>query len=608
MRGYHMNFKILHVFIFMIIFLCLFLSHSLIAQNADFIQKKSPIRITLAKPNFATLTNKLHNGNRIGYRFHEHEPISYGNVPLSNIDAIIDVEKIAKIENAFKNSEAVFIYKHEIEKNKSWAKQDWTYYMKPVHDGIEIVWIIDTYNEGLPEYYGVQQCFRMSGETNAEWRKEIARTPAFSEYDLWNNEEIKSQKKSLTYVLRDSDWQVIPADEKTMGARTPQGLAIDYLRTNDNPMSEVGPYKATMLDPADNGLITRTNLAGSWVCGIYWQNTSHVTNHHPADCLHSIVNIGNIPPFSKRAIVGKIYWFEGNKDSLYNHYKKDFLEETIKNKLVIASCQFPVTGDIVLNANWILNQMRIAKIRGADLVHFPECALSGYGGADVTDFDTYDWDILKIKTESILALAKELKLWVILGSSHKLSDGHKPHNSLYLINPEGKIIDRYDKRFCTKGDLKYYTPGDHFVEFEVNKVKCGLLICYDIRFPELYRKYCKLGVDVIFQSFYNARHKENCIHPKIMPVTAQARAASNSFYISLTNSSAPYSWPCYFITPDGLIVNKLPANHAGILISQIDLSKKYNDASKPFRLDAINGKLNSGDVINDSRSLDRKSY
>jgi hypothetical protein len=67
--------------------------------------------------------------------------------------------------------------------------------------------------------------------------------------------------------------------------------------------------------------------------------------------------------------------------------------------------------------------------------------------------------------------------------------------------------------------------------------------------------------------------------------------------MSLTNSSAPYSWPCYFITPDGLIANKLPANKAGILISSIDKTIKYYDASRPFRMDAINGKLNSGDVI-----------
>jgi len=189
-----------------------------------------------------------------------------------------------------------------------------------------------------------------------------------------------------------------------------------------------------------------------------------------------------------------------------------------------------------------------------------------------------------------------------------LKSPHKPHNSLYLINPQGEIVDRYDKRFCTTGDLKNYSPGDHFTTFIVNEVKCGLLICYDLRFPELFREYRKLKAEVIFHSFYNARHVENCIHPKIMPVTAQAMAGMNYFYLSLTNSSAPHSWPCHFITPDGLIKGKLERNIPGLLVSDIDLSEKFYDASAPFRNDAINGKLNSVEIVKDARSDKRTGY
>ncbi len=294
--------------------------------ESDVAQEKSPISITLQRPNFATMINKLHSGNRIGYRFHEHEPISYGRVPFANKDSGTNFENIEALEESYMNLEGVFIYEHEIEKDSLWSKQDWTYYLKPVHDGVEMLLIIDTYDEGLPEYYGVQQCFRMSGETNQEWRKEIAKTPAFSEYDLWNSQLSNTEENSLTYVLRDQNWEAIPASENSTGARTPMGIEIDDLRTNGHPMSEVGPYKAKMLDPIDNGMITRVNLSESWVCGIHWQYTSHVTDHHPADCLHSIINIGNIPPFSKKAILGKIYWFEGNKDDLYDHYKNDFMD------------------------------------------------------------------------------------------------------------------------------------------------------------------------------------------------------------------------------------------------------------------------------------------
>ncbi len=274
-------------------------------------------------------------------------------------------------------------------------------------------------------------------------------------------------------------------------------------------------------------------------------------------------------------------------------------------KIRIASCQFPVSADINENFRWIRNQIIEAKLKKADIVHFPECALSGYPGADMKTLDNFNWDVLFRDTDSILALAKELEIWIILGSMHRLSGNNKPHNSLYLIDPEGNIADRYDKRFCTAGDLNYFSPGDHFVTFKINGVNCGLLICYDIRFPELYRQYRKLEADVIFQSFYNARQKKGSIHPLIMPVTAQAIAGSNYFYMSLTNSSAAESWPCHFITPDGLIQNKLATNEAGMLISDIDISRQYYDASKPFRMDAINGKLNSGEIVKDPKSQDR---
>jgi deaminated glutathione amidase len=276
-------------------------------------------------------------------------------------------------------------------------------------------------------------------------------------------------------------------------------------------------------------------------------------------------------------------------------------------RIRIASCQFPVSADIMANYQFIEAQIIEAKLKKADVVHFPECALSGYPGADMMSLENFNWAELHIMTDSVMSLAKKLNLWIIMGSIHKLSGNNKPHNCLYVINPEGNISDRYDKRFCTGTDLKYFSPGDHFVTFKINGVTCGLLICYDVRFPELYREYRKLGCDLIFQSFYNARHGKGSIHPIIMPVSAEAHAATNYFYMSLTNSSAPESWPCHFITPDGLVQNKLPVNIPGVLISDIDISEEFYDASKEFRSDAMRGKLNSGETVNDPLSSDRIS-
>jgi len=275
--------------------------------------------------------------------------------------------------------------------------------------------------------------------------------------------------------------------------------------------------------------------------------------------------------------------------------------------LTIAACQFPVSGNISANAAWVQKQMKEAADKGADLVHFPECALSGYPGVDLENLEGYAWDSLKQHTLHIMALAAELKLWVLLGSMHPLGDELKPMNTVYVIDDEGRIHDRYDKRFCTLDDLEFFSAGDHFVTFDLKGVQCGVLICFDVRFPELYREYCRLGVDCIFQSFYNARQKPGGIHPKIMPVTVQGHAGINHVYLSITNSSAPNSWPCHIITPDGLIREKLEANQPGILVTRIDLSEKYYDASRVLRDRALKGDLSSEPSPEHPRNRDRQS-
>jgi hypothetical protein len=101
-------------------------------------------------------------------------------------------------------------------------------------------------------------------------------------------------------------------------------MRIDKERFQGKLPGVIGPYKGAAQDHVDCGLITRTNVEGTWLCGIYWEGTSHVTDHHPADCLHTIVNVGNIPPHSQRAIRGKIYWFKGSKDDLLKRWRRDY--------------------------------------------------------------------------------------------------------------------------------------------------------------------------------------------------------------------------------------------------------------------------------------------
>ena len=274
----------------------------------------------------------------------------------------------------------------------------------------------------------------------------------------------------------------------------------------------------------------------------------------------------------------------------------------------LATCQFPVSEDIARNSRYIQDQIARAKKSGANVVHFSECALSGYAGVEYDSADKIDWALHDQELTKVCKAAKKHKVWVALGSSHRLSAGHKPHNSVYVISPDGVIEDRYDKRFCTAGDLNHYTSGDHFVSFVVNGVKLGVLICYDLRFPELYREYKRLDVKVVLHSFYNARAEKKNIHTTIMRPTLQSHAGINAVYISAPNACGFYqSWPSVFITPDGVIAKSLRQHQAGVMLNKIDVSQKFYDASEPFREKAMNNVLNSGELVEDARSKDRKS-
>jgi len=274
--------------------------------------------------------------------------------------------------------------------------------------------------------------------------------------------------------------------------------------------------------------------------------------------------------------------------------------------LKIASCQFAVCGDVDHNAQQIRSLMQQAAEQGADIAHFSECALSGYAGVDFESFAEYDWAKLKDRTLEIIAWAGELRLWIALGSSHLLTPPHKPHNSLYLIGADGTLKDRYDKRFGTEMDLLHYTPGNHFVVFDINGVKCALLVCFDLRFPELYRQLYTQGVRCIFQSFYNARQQGPSIHTEIMRQTMQANAANNGFWISMTNSCGWFCpYPSCFIQPDGRIAQQLPDHKDGLMLNTADLSEKFYDPSAPFRKLVVEGKLSNGpEILDDPCSND----
>ena len=258
--------------------------------------------------------------------------------------------------------------------------------------------------------------------------------------------------------------------------------------------------------------------------------------------------------------------------------------------LTIATCQHPVGADINKNLSAVIKQMKTARSKSADIVHFSECNLSGYAGIDFQDIKQRDHKTLQQALKKICECAASIGIWAVIGSHHFDEAKEIPYNSLYVIDDRGNIADRYDKRLLAgppwEAELKNYIPGDRPVVVKVKGTACGFLICHEWRYPELYREYYHLDVKLIFQSWYDGNlspgeyESEGKELGSLIWGSVRGNAANNHLWISGSNTSRrESSFPAFMVRPDGRILHKLARNRAGVLISSIDTTKKYSDPS-----------------------------
>jgi predicted amidohydrolase len=293
----------------------------------------------------------------------------------------------------------------------------------------------------------------------------------------------------------------------------------------------------------------------------------------------------------------------------FNFGQSGFAQE----KLKVATCQFPVTGNITENADYIKNFIKEAIHNNADIVHFSEASLSGYPPGDIPSFDNYDWKTLRQATYEIMALAKAHRIWVILGSAHYLSEKDKPMNCLYIISDEGEIMGRYDKSMLTRGDAKYYSAGNHIEVIEIKGYKMGFLICYDSCYPEMYNVYRHHGVKLMFHSFYNAHHEGKTILDEIIPAEIRVRASDYNMWVIANNSTGYYSsWPACIARPDGSL-ESLERGIPGILYREFPDSDKTGEFNswlhnfKMMKLPQNEVYQVFGEISDHPRALDTKS-
>lgn len=270
----------------------------------------------------------------------------------------------------------------------------------------------------------------------------------------------------------------------------------------------------------------------------------------------------------------------------------------------IAMVQSSITRDVRANGAEIRRMMALAAQAGAALVQFPEGALSGYIKAQINAWEEVDWHAQRAELEATMQAAQRLGVWVVLGCNHRLTPPARPHNSLYVISPEGRIATRYDKRRCSNSEISdWYSPGFEPIVFEAGGFRFGCALCIEIQFPDLFMEYERLGADAVLFSSYS--------RDPIFAVQAQGYAAAATLWISMVVPAiCSDSAPSRLIGPNGRELARCSVDaRSEFAVATLDRTDPALDVAlnraRPWRATARLGDIYRNRRIDDERSRDR---
>lgn len=227
-----------------------------------------------------------------------------------------------------------------------------------------------------------------------------------------------------------------------------------------------------------------------------------------------------------------------------------------------------VQGNIEQDVKWdpglrertldIYRRLTLNGTRGSDLIVWPESAIPFFlreGGA---------------LTQQVLDLAQAVQSYLLVGSPDRVSNGGpRYYNSAFLISPEGKIIQKYDKIHLVpfgeyvplKSVLFFvhkmatgigdFSPGQAFTVFDMPEGRFGVLICFEGIFPDQVRRYVLEGADFLVNITNDAWFGESGAPYQHLSM-ATLRAVENGVYLVRAANTGISA----LVTPTGRILKQ----------------------------------------------------
>jgi predicted amidohydrolase len=248
-------------------------------------------------------------------------------------------------------------------------------------------------------------------------------------------------------------------------------------------------------------------------------------------------------------------------------------------KFIAAAIQMLASEDKEANLRHAESAVREAAGRGARMAALPE--VFNWRG-DKTDEKKNAEPLAGPTAERMARLARELKIYLLAGSfPEDIPEARKCYNTSLLFDPDGRQLARYRKihlfdvaipRGVTALESETREHGADVVTAETEFGRVGLTVCYDLRFPELYRALVDQGAKIIFvpaafTAFTGEAHWEPLL---------RARAIENQVYVIAPDQIGhnPKSFSTYgnsmIVDPWGRILARAP-DKPSVITAEIDL-------------------------------------
>lgn len=266
-----------------------------------------------------------------------------------------------------------------------------------------------------------------------------------------------------------------------------------------------------------------------------------------------------------------------------------------------------VDSNLEHNTRRVIESIGRADVEGGTkLVVFPEATLSGFPTRDnIADVaQSIDGPALTAVRDA----AKRAGVSVAVGLAER--EGARFYNTTVLIDERGEIVLRYRKTHLWASDVGVFTPGDRFETCLWNGMTVGLLICYDIEFPETARAIAALGTDLAIVTNGNM-NPFGPVHRRAIT----ARAMENQMFALMANrcgsgdDDLTFPGESALIDPFGEVVASAGSEEtvltANIDWMRLEASREHyrylHDARVPLGLTPVNNADGSRALLIDER-------